>query len=348
MLLPLPYSDDLEVIPESEPGHIARIVDITRQTLDEHFKRTGEGARDVHVKAHGCVRGEFRVLPGLPGELAQGLFARGASFPAVARFSNSAPWRQSDVLPDGRGMAIQVEQVASGASGSTDDSMTQDFLMVNAPAFIARDVSDYLKLEEARLKAQDRPASLALRLAARTWNPFQWCWRAVRSGVRIATQVPSHPASYTYFSMVPIRYGRFVAKYRVLPARSFKLRLSNLVGTRENAMRLALLESMRTEELRFEFQVQLRTSRTSMPIEDATVEWPERESPYQTVAHFIVPPQDILVTEARQQCEQRSFNVWNALPEHRPLGGINRVRMPVYVESAGYRFRSRLKDSGLS
>jgi len=343
-MAPIPYSNDLEIIPESEANDIARIVEITRQTLEQHLQRTGEHTRDVHVKAHGCVRGEFRVLPDLPGELAQGLFAQPISFPAVARFSNSAPWRQADALPDGRGMAIQVELAGQAGPASTEETTTQDFLMVNAPAFIARDVADYLKLEEDRLQAQDQPANLAVRLVNRSWNPFRWRWRALRSGFRIATQRPLHPASYTYFSMVPIRFGSYVAKYRVLPARHSAIRLSNLVATKTNAMRLALLESMRTEELRFEFQVQLRTSHTSMPIEDATVQWPEHESPYRTVAHFIVPPQDILETEAREQCEHRSFSVWNVVPDHRPLGGINRARLQVYVESAAYRLRARLRD----
>ena len=35
---------------------------------------------------------------------------------------------------------------------------------------------------------------------------------------RIAGQLPAHPASNTYFSMAPIRFGKYVAKYRAKPA----------------------------------------------------------------------------------------------------------------------------------
>ncbi|MEK1942330.1 MAG: hypothetical protein AAAB16_18325, partial [Pseudomonas sp.] len=32
-----------------------------------------------------------------------------------------------------------------------------------------------------------------------------------------------------------------------------------------------------------------------------------------------------------------SFNPWHALPEHRPLGGINRLRKAVYEAVSAYR-----------
>jgi hypothetical protein len=36
-------------------------------------------------------------------------------------------------------------------------------------------------------------------------------------------------------------------------------------------------------------------------------------------------------------CENLAFNPWRVLPEHRPLGGLNRVRKNLYQESAGFR-----------
>lgn len=63
-----------------------------------------------------------------------------------------------------------------------------------------------------------------------------------------------------------------------------------------------------------------------MPIEDATVEWPERESPYRTVATLCLPPQALSAVPDDSVEERRSFTVWNALADHRPLGGIDRSR----------------------
>ena len=62
----------------------------------------------MHVKTHGYARGQFQVLPNLPYELGQGLFANEGIYPAVVRFSNAASQVQLDAIPDARGMAIKV------------------------------------------------------------------------------------------------------------------------------------------------------------------------------------------------------------------------------------------------
>jgi len=36
-------------------------------------------------------------------------------------------------------------------------------------------------------------------------------------------------------------------------------------------------------------------------------------------------------------CEAMSFNLWRSLGEHRPLGGMNRLRKVVYVASVATR-----------
>jgi hypothetical protein len=104
-------------------------------------------------------------------------------------------------------------------------------------------------------------------------------------------------------------------------------------------MRLALEETLRNQELLFEFQVQLRTSAETMPVEDATVEWPESESPYRTVAHLLLPRQEIEPLRRQEEFLNLSFNVWHALAAHRPLGGINRVRRWAYAISSDWRRR---------
>jgi hypothetical protein len=77
----------------------------------------------------------------------------------------------------------------------------------------------------------------------------------------------------------------------------------------------------------FDFMVQTRTVPASMPIEDPTVEWKEAKSPFVTVARIQIPAQ---TPEAPEVCEARSFTPWHSIPEHRPLGGISRVRKDVY------------------
>ena len=157
---------------------------------------------------------------------------------------------------------------------------------------------------------------------------------------RIAGQLPAHPASNTYFSMAPIRFGKYVAKYRAKPAgdrHDSYLDLVKRLGSDGDAMRLALEETLRTQEVLFEWQVQLRTCEQTMPIEDAGVEWPESESPYRTVAHLLLPRQEIELLRQQDTYQNLAFNVWHALAAHRPLGGINRLRRWAYPVSSAWR-----------
>jgi hypothetical protein len=207
--------------------------------------------------------------------------------------------------------------------------------MVNHPTFVARDVKDYLRLEEARLK----PARFAVKVLTNAWNPIRWRWRALLAAAHVLGQPPSHPANCAYYSMVPFRYGRYIAKYRVVPGSlqpSYVLGNLSTFGWQANAMRRLLQDTLGRGEVKFDFQVQLRTSERSMPIEDATVEWPESESPYRTVADLVIPRQNISQYRS-DDIEREAFNVWNALQDHRPLGGINRVRRQAYAFSSGFR-----------
>jgi catalase len=339
---PLLYADDVETIPADEADDIQRVLQALELILARSQAKSGQFRADVHVKSHGYAAAEFRVLPSLPEELAQGLFATEGFLPAVVRFSNAASQAQADAVPDGRGMSIKVLKV-EGETVSVDEQKGpgQDFVMINHPVFFARNVKDFLRLEQVLVEADDSSlATLQGALTGGDWNPLHWHWREMLTVARIAGQLPAHPASYTYFSMAPIRYGNYVAKYRARPAgdrHDSYLELIQRLGSQADAMRLALEETLRTQEVLFEFQVQLRTSERTMPIEDATIEWPESESPYRTVAHLLLPRQEIASLRQQAAIQQLSFNVWHALAAHRPLGGINRVRRWAYPLSAAWR-----------
>src|SRR5450432_4092043 len=105
---PLPYTDNAETIPVDEADDIQRVVQALELILARSQTKSGQFRADVHVKTHGYAQGELRILPNLPDELAQGLFAQDGAYPAVVRFSNSASQPQADAIPDGRGMAIKI------------------------------------------------------------------------------------------------------------------------------------------------------------------------------------------------------------------------------------------------
>ncbi|MDX1948624.1 MAG: hypothetical protein SFU86_24770, partial [Pirellulaceae bacterium] len=273
---PLPYTEDVETIPADEADDIQRVVQALELNLTRSKAKSGQFRADVHVKTRGYAQGELRVLPNLPNELAQGLFERDSVYPAIVRFSSAASQIQSDAIPDGRGMAIKVLGVAGDVVLADEQKgPTQDFVMINHPVFFARNVKDYLRLEQVLVKADDNPlATLQGALTGGDWNPLHWHWREMLTVAQIAGQLPVHTASNTYFSMAPIRFGKYVAKYRAKPAGDrldSYLDLVQRLGSQADALRLALEETLRTQEVLFELQVQLRTSERTMPIEDASI-----------------------------------------------------------------------------
>ena len=80
--------------------------------------------------------------------------------------------------------------------------------------------------------------------------------------------------------------------------------------------------------------VQVQTDPHLMPIEDATVKWPERLSPYVPVARLRLPAQRFDSDEQLAFADVLRYNPWHSLPEHRPLGNSNRARRRMYAELA--------------
>ena len=77
-----------------------------------------------------------------------------------------------------------------------------------------------------------------------------------------------------------------------------------------------------------------------MPVEDAAVRWDEKVSPHRPIATLRFAPQDAYAP-ARQVYgdDILSFNPWNGVEAHRPLGQIMRIRRAAYERSTSYRHR---------
>ena len=86
--------------------------------------------------------------------------------------------------------------------------------------------------------------------------------------------------------------------------------------------------------------MQFQTDSRQMPIEDASVEWRERDSPYRRVAQIRIPSQAL--DGAAAPARRLSFNPWHALAEHRPLGDFNRARRDIYRAMAAFRQERRV------
>jgi hypothetical protein len=91
-----------------------------------------------------------------------------------------------------------------------------------------------------------------------------------------------------------------------------------------------------SREMWFDFFVQ-RYVDDRTPVEDTLTEWEESVSPPIHVGKIIIPAQDLSSAARNQLCENLSFNPWHCLPEHKPLGAVNRVRKSVYLKVSEYR-----------
>jgi len=108
-------------------------------------------------------------------------------------------------------------------------------------------------------------------------------------------------------------------------------------GSSPDFLREAIAATLKTSDACVEFMVQFQTDAVKMPVEDPSVEWDEAVSPFVTVATLKVPKQTFDSPAQMAYCDALSFTPWHSLPEHRPIGGVNRIRRFVYERASTLR-----------
>ncbi len=153
---PIRYTTDLEEREADEADTVAGLEDALRQIMETTARDLGHAIRSVHAKSHALIVGTLTVLPDLPPDLAQGLFARPGEHPALLRISTNP----GDLLPDSvslpRGVGLKVLDVEGARLPGSEDATTQDFLMVNGPAFAAKSAKQFLGNLQLLAKTTDR------------------------------------------------------------------------------------------------------------------------------------------------------------------------------------------------
>lgn len=323
MAAPLAHAADGEEIPAGEDQAIKSVVELIRSKVQSDADKSGHAFRDAHRKQHGCVKAEFEVLSGVPSPIAQGLFAKPAKYSAWIRYSNGSGEAQDDHQGDGRGMAVKVLGVfGPRLLGEFDDEVTsQDFLMINHPVFFVRNAIDYVSFQEA---ANAGKLLLWLLSPSHIFHETQIA-RAIQGKTMV------NPLDSTYWSMTASKLGNRQMKFSATPCAGAKF-----LSLSDSANRLAenLSATLASGPACFMFRVQLRTQPEAMPVEDPTIEWNEQQAPFTNVAKITIAQQK---PDNGEFCEAMSFNPWNGLVEHRPLGGISRARKAVYQEISRLR-----------
>ncbi len=337
------YSDDVERVPPGEAEAIEAILASMHRLHGRTHARYGTSVRVSHAKAHGVAVGELTVLDDLPGPLAQGVFRPGARYDVIARLANVPGELDDDSVATQRGLSLKLLGV-EGERLPGHDAPTQDFVLDSGNRFAAGTAAQFLSNHRMLEHAPQVPgaAKAAVSSLARAANKLLHRLGSDSPSLDFFGHSRVHPLAEAYFSQAPIRYGDHLAKIAVVPVSRAQAALDGTAvdGNDPNALRSATVGFLRRHDAEFEVRVQLCTNLRTMPVEDASVEWPESESPYRTVARLRLPRQEAFSPARRAYVDDLSFCVSHGLAAHRPLGGIMRARLRAYPEMARVRRES--------
>ncbi len=338
------YSPSIEVKQPDEDELIGKIIENMSGSNVSHFDKHRHAIRGVHAKIHGAVIGHLEIYSDLPEHLAQGVFATPNRYPVIIRFSSSPSDLVDDRQPAPHGMAIKVMGVPGRKILPGQESeVTQDFVLIGTvPAFPSGDVRKYWDLlrlgEKVSLPEGVQevvpdvagPAAKVLHFLGKD-NPTLDA-EALRN---------EHLLGQTYFSMAALRYGDYVAKICVAPLSPDVKELTGKIVDADghpSIYRDLLVAFFKEHGAEYEVRAQLCTNLEKMPVEDASVVWPEKESPYQPVAKIVIPRQETYSPARRVYVDDMlSFTPWHSIPEHQPLGSIMRCRLKAYEVSSVFR-----------
>lgn len=307
-----------ETIARDEAALTTAFIAFLKAATEKRYP-SGTKRRFNQARATACVDAEFTVVDGLPSEHQVGLFALPRAYQAAIRFANASS--ESDRERDIRGMSIRVFDV--GGPNLTPGRTEQDFVLNSHPVMVAADAKQFFELLQANEAGGVRRAVYFLS------HP-----RAARIGFAARANHTCH-LDIPYWSATPYRFGpQRAVKYVVSP--TSPVTSPKPAALTDTYLREAMRAHLGSHEATFDFLIQFQMD-SRMPIEDATVEWKEADSPYHRVARIRIPKQQFEDPERDGNCEQMAFNPWHCLPEHQPLGSMNRARREIYEVMAAFR-----------
>jgi hypothetical protein len=314
------------LLPDEEQ-YIQAIIDELKSFTRENW-RPGSAQRFGNTKTFGVLRAEFTVLDGLPEHLRHGLFAVPNTYPAWVRFSGPGPYWPPDLKDFGQcSVGIKVMGVP-GDKLLEDEKRTQDLILVSPASFVTPNIRENAKMQ--RWVRAEAPIVYAIKPGdSHLLHLFMQL---------LYSPMHANPLEVQYYSNVPFLLGDDQAvQYSLKPVRKGRTRIP--VWPRDNYLREAMVRTLAAGEWEMDFMVQVQTDPHLMPIEDATVKWPERLSPYIPIARLRLLRQRFDSDEQLAFADVLRYNPWHSRPEHKPLGNSNRARRRMYAELAEFRQR---------
>ena len=299
--------------------------------------------RGTHAKGI-AVRATFEVFSrvpdrstGLAARLAQGMFARPGTYPAIVRFGNSDSCINSDFKGDIRSLSFSVDLGGAHAQNDGDAAPRQDFTLQSAATLPLNDAPAFLAT--MKVLTAKRPLRTLFALPRRDRLRVM---RALALAEMQARQPPQPYQTLRYWSTVPFAHGpNEVVKQSAIPSaanHALPLEKNNPDAMQDELERHLDEDAVMSS---FEFGLQFldtaamtywgRRRDARFWIENASVDWNEKQSPFHPVARLT------LLRSSRLRAAENDavyFDVTgHATPESRPLGSINRARCASEVAS---------------
>jgi hypothetical protein len=329
---PYPVPDEflVEHLYPNEQALAQRLAYVIDETVRRQYQ-PGTARRDAHPKGHGCVKAEFRVDEKIDPRFAKGVFIPGKVYQAWVRFSNGNPdANKPDTDGMERGMSIKLLGVPGAKILESErEDMTQDFVMMSHPVFFLKDAGSAVPFFE-ELGSDSTLDKLKV--------PFTLGFGQLYTLLDINSLKISNPLQTRYWTPTPYQLGtgadRLAIKYSAQACSPTVDPIPDNAGP--NFLREAMRNTLAKGDACMNFMIQPRTS-DKLDVEDARTRWSEEDAPFIKVATVHIPRQEFDSPEQLAFCENLSYTPWHALPEHKPLGSINRLRKVVYERISATR-----------
>ena len=298
-------------------------------SFGDYMRRTyrpGTFERGGNTKTHGIVRAEVIIRDDLPLHMRRGIFATPRTFPAYVRFSGPGPNLPNDIQDVGFvSMSIKLMDV-QGPKILDDEKYTQDMLAVCTPTFVTPNTRENAKLQVWSFR--NMPVFYFLNpmdphlldfFMQSLWNETQY-----------------NPLGARYWSCVPYLLGEGQAMmYSFRPKSKV---ITDIPGVPfghvpPNYLRDNMVATLAQQDVEFDLLVQVQTDPHRMPIENASVRWPEKLSPFVPAATIHIPRQKF-DTLAHDAFAKRIVDQSLALPGRAPAARQSEPRAQAHVRAA--------------
>ncbi len=378
-----------EEVLEGEQAAITQATNaVVKTTVNRAFDGDTPGlVKGDHGKELACLDGtmSFKAEEDFNDDekhLIKGVVAPGKSYDLEVRLSNAEDHSRIDRASTSQGVALKLKNVSSVIGQrsrlpdfpSTDE---QDFLMTSARTFFLPNIMRYADVFSYRA---DHPhPSIVTKMA---YFIPRFFWLKPRADEEKAAQLrvtephapgrPESVLSHPYWSKHPYAWGEAnevdqngeelnAVKYSVEPC-SDELRMEKISNPEDKDYQIRFLTAAfgANGQICYNFRVQTRPAsdrgtieEQRYPIENASVEWNETETPFKTIGQIILKgdseknrewirlANEFLAGKSKTEfaalqgsCGQTEFSPWNGLLAHQPLSNIARGRRDVYKASA--------------